>query len=121
MELRKFLSSTTELSNCEGPQDHVVLSSRVRLARNVTGRPFPGRAKKASRVETCEFIQPAIAAASAMRDTRSWTSVVPSGPVTAPISRSSVRTSPEKPSCPRRMSESQVFEKVAGWLASTEG
>ena len=67
MELRKFLSSTTELSNCEGPQDHVVLSSRVRLARNVTGRPFPGRAKKASRVETCEFIQPAIAAASAMR------------------------------------------------------
>ncbi|HIG81337.1 MAG TPA: ATP--guanido phosphotransferase, partial [Verrucomicrobiales bacterium] len=55
MELRKFLSSTTDLSNCEGPQDHVVLSSRVRLARNVTGRPFPGRAKKASRVETCEF------------------------------------------------------------------
>ena len=67
MELRNFLSSTTELSNCEGPQDHVVLSSRVRLARNVKGRPFPGRAKKASRIETCEFIQPAIAAASAMR------------------------------------------------------
>ena len=67
MELRKFLSSTTDLSTCEGPQDHVVLSSRVRLARNVTGRPFPGRAKKASRVETCQFIQPAIAAASLMR------------------------------------------------------
>ena len=67
MELRKFLSSTTDLSTSEGPQDHVVLSSRVRLARNVTGRPFPGRAKKASRVETCQFIQPAIAAASLMR------------------------------------------------------
>ena len=62
-----FLTSAGELAAQEGPEDHVVLSSRVRLARNLSGVTFPGRAKKASRVETCKLILPVVSAASAMR------------------------------------------------------
>jgi len=62
-----FLTSAEELAAQEGPEDHVVLSSRVRLARNLSGVTFPGRAKKVSRVETCKLITPVVSAASAMR------------------------------------------------------
>ena len=67
MELLDFLTPSDELSANGGPEDHIVLSSRVRLARNISGVPFPGRAKKASREETCEAIKPSVSGASAMR------------------------------------------------------
>jgi len=67
MELLNFLTSSAELSSGSGPEDHVVLSSRVRLARNVNGIPFPGRAKKKVRQEACDTIKPLVSAASAMR------------------------------------------------------
>ena len=67
MELLDFLTPSDELSASGGPEDHVVLSSRVRLARNISGVPFPGRAKKASREETCAAIKPPVSGASAMR------------------------------------------------------
>ena len=67
MGVMDFLTSAGELAAQEGPEDHVVLSSRVRLARNLSGVTFPGRAKKASRVETCKLILPVVSAASAMR------------------------------------------------------
>jgi protein arginine kinase len=67
MELLDFLTPSGELSANGGPEDHVVLSSRVRLARNISGVPFPGRAKKASREETCAAIKPPVSGASAMR------------------------------------------------------
>ena len=67
MGVLDFLTSAGELASQEGPEDHVVLSSRVRLARNLSGVTFPGRAKKASRVETCKLILPVVSAASAMR------------------------------------------------------
>ena len=43
MELLDFLTPSDELSANGGPEDHIVLSSRVRLARNISGVPFPGR------------------------------------------------------------------------------
>jgi len=67
MELLDFLTPSDELSAVSGPEDHVVLSSRVRLARNVNGVPFPGRAKKQARQETCDKIKPLVFASSAMR------------------------------------------------------
>ena len=67
MGVMDFLTSAGELAAQEGPEDHVVLSSRVRLARNLSRVTFPGRAKKASRVETCKLILPVVSAASAMR------------------------------------------------------
>ena len=63
----EFLTSPGEFASQDGPEDHVVLSSRVRLARNLSGVTFPGRAKKASRIETCNLIMPVVSAASAMR------------------------------------------------------
>ena len=42
MELLDFLTPSDEISANGGPEDHVVLSSRVRLARNISGVPFPG-------------------------------------------------------------------------------
>ena len=67
MELLDFLTPSDELSAVSGPEDHVVLSSRVRLARNVNEVPFPGRAKKQARQETCDKIKPLVFASSAMR------------------------------------------------------
>jgi len=44
------------------------MSSRVRLARNVVGMPFPGWAKKTERVKALETIGPAIEALPQMSD-----------------------------------------------------
>ena len=46
MDLNDFLSNAAKFAERESKDDHVVLSSRVRLARNVSGRTFPGRAKR---------------------------------------------------------------------------
>ncbi len=57
MNIHEFLSTPLESCQRAGPHDGVVLSSRVRLARNVRAVPFPGRAKKSERVKSCEFIR----------------------------------------------------------------
>src|SRR5256885_2214250 len=44
----------------EGPHDRIVMSSRVRLARNLKGFSFPGWAKKADRVKALEVVRPAV-------------------------------------------------------------
>ncbi|MSU44037.1 MAG: protein arginine kinase [Pedosphaera sp.] len=67
MNLYDFLSTTQEMAENRGPHDHVVLSSRVRLARNLKGHPFPGRAKKSDRVEACELISAQVAGLASMR------------------------------------------------------
>lgn len=43
-----------------GPRSRVVVSSRVRLARNLAGHPFPGWAKKAERQAVLQKIQAAV-------------------------------------------------------------
>ena len=45
----------------------IVISSRVRLARNVKDFPFPGWLKKADRLKLLETIQPAVTDLPAMR------------------------------------------------------
>ena len=42
-----------------GPESHLVLSTRVRLARNLAGRAFPGRAPDADRAEVLEEVRAA--------------------------------------------------------------
>ncbi|MEC8929163.1 MAG: protein arginine kinase [Verrucomicrobiota bacterium] len=66
-DLHDFLEKSASKKPTEGPQDHVVLSSRVRLARNLGGRAFPGRARKAERAEMLEQIHPSVEVLSAMR------------------------------------------------------
>ena len=60
MTLQEFLTSPVETARRAGPHDRIVLSSRVRLARNVRGVSFPGWAKKAERIKTLETIRPAV-------------------------------------------------------------
>lgn len=60
MNLDHFLISAAECAQRKGPHDRIVLSSRVRLARNIKEGVFPGRAKKPERVRVMELIQPAV-------------------------------------------------------------
>ena len=60
MNISEFLSSPAELCQREGPNDRIVMSSRIRLARNLRGFPFPGWAKKADRVKALELMRPAV-------------------------------------------------------------
>lgn len=54
------ISTPAEASRREGPHSRIVLSSRVRLARNVKNWPFPGYAKKPDRIEALKTIRPAV-------------------------------------------------------------
>jgi protein arginine kinase len=60
MDIHEFLTSPAESSKRSGPHDRIVMSSRVRLARNVRGLAFPGWAKKQERVRALEAIRPAV-------------------------------------------------------------
>jgi protein arginine kinase len=60
MTIQEFLRSPVETARRAGPHDRIVLSSRVRLARNLRGVAFPGWAKKAERIKTLEVIRPAV-------------------------------------------------------------
>jgi protein arginine kinase len=68
MTLDEFLSPPAETARREGPHNRIVLSSRVRLARNLAGLPFPGWAKKADRLKSLETIRPAVLSLSQMSD-----------------------------------------------------
>lgn len=60
MSIHEFLTPPAESARREGPYNRIVLSSRVRLARNLKGIPFPGWAKKPDRVKSLELIRPAV-------------------------------------------------------------
>src|SRR5918999_140701 len=60
MNIHEFLAAPAEASRREGPHTRIVMSSRVRLARNLKNMPFPGWAKKADRVKALEQIRPAV-------------------------------------------------------------
>src|SRR5437870_10507267 len=58
--IHEFLATAAQSCKREGPHDRIVMSSRVRLARNLQGIPFPGWAKKPDRVKALELIRPAV-------------------------------------------------------------
>jgi protein arginine kinase len=68
MNLLDFLITPAETARRRGPQDGIVSSSRVRLARNLHGLPFPGWAKKPDRLRALETIRPAVEAQPQMAD-----------------------------------------------------
>lgn len=67
-DLHSFLISPAEAAQQHGPHDRIVMSSRVRLARNLRGASFPGWAKKPERVKVLETIQPAVCSVPEMTD-----------------------------------------------------
>jgi len=68
MDLHQFLISPAESARRHGPHDRIVASSRVRLARNLSGLPFPGWAKKPERLRALETIRPAVQSLPVMAD-----------------------------------------------------
>lgn len=68
VDLKKFLASPAETAQRKGPHDRIVMSSRVRLARNVKDAAFPGWAKKPERIRVLEMVQPAVAKVPEMGD-----------------------------------------------------
>ena len=58
-DINQFLAAPAETARRKGPHDRIVMSSRVRLARNVRDAAFAGWGKKTERVRVFEMIQPA--------------------------------------------------------------
>ena len=67
-DIHAFLSPPAEMARRHGPHDRIVMSSRVRLARNLRDAVFPGWAKKPERVRVLELIRPAIESLPEMKD-----------------------------------------------------
>lgn len=68
MNLHEFLISPAESARQHGPHDRIVMSSRVRLARNIKDAAFPGWAKKPERVRVLDLIRPAVESLPEMKD-----------------------------------------------------
>lgn len=60
MKFSRIIASTGEWLTGDGPHRNIVVSSRVRLARNLRDKPFPGWAKKAERIEVMKLVKDAV-------------------------------------------------------------
>lgn len=68
MDLHQFLIPPADSARRKGPHDRIVMSSRVRLARNIKDAAFPGWAKKPERIKVLETIRPAVHGLPEMKD-----------------------------------------------------
>jgi protein arginine kinase len=68
MTIHEFLEPPANTARRKGPHDRIVMSSRVRLARNLKDAAFPGWAKKPERVKILDIIRPAVATLPEMKD-----------------------------------------------------
>ena len=62
------MSNSGEWLRGEGPHHQIVVSSRVRLARNLRNRAFPGHAKKAERTAVLDMVKPCVERLPEMQD-----------------------------------------------------
>jgi protein arginine kinase len=60
VKITNLLKSSSEWIRGEGGGNRIVITSRIRLARNLDKHPFPGWAKKAEREKILDVIQPAV-------------------------------------------------------------
>jgi protein arginine kinase len=68
VKFANIMSNPGEWLRGEGPHHQIVVSSRVRLARNLRNRAFPGWAKKAERTAVLELIKPSVERLPDMQD-----------------------------------------------------
>lgn len=68
MNIHEFLVPPADTARRKGPHDRIVMSSRVRLARNLKDAAFPGWAKKPERVKVLDSIRPAVESLAEMKD-----------------------------------------------------
>jgi protein arginine kinase len=67
MTISALIDTPSELTDTASSKAAIVLMTRVRLARNLADRPFPGWAKAAQRQEVLETCRTAVAAMPAMK------------------------------------------------------
>jgi protein arginine kinase len=68
MPIHNILNTSGEWLRGEGPHHKIVVSSRVRLARNLKNFAFPGWAKKTERLQILDAIKPHVEALPEMND-----------------------------------------------------
>jgi protein arginine kinase len=68
MRIDDILAGQGEWLRGDGPHHQIVISSRVRLARNLRNHSFPGWAKKAERLQILEEIKPRVEELGEMQD-----------------------------------------------------
>ncbi|MBU0717834.1 MAG: ATP--guanido phosphotransferase, partial [Planctomycetes bacterium] len=68
MTLDDLARTTGEWLSCVGPLSDVVISSRIRLARNLAGYPFLSMASASERAEVYRVLSERIASTSVGRD-----------------------------------------------------
>jgi protein arginine kinase len=68
MPIHNILTNAGEWLRGEGPHSQIVVSSRVRLARNLRNHAFPGWAKKTERLQILETIKPRVEELPEMTD-----------------------------------------------------
>ncbi|HEX8295192.1 MAG TPA: protein arginine kinase [Chthoniobacteraceae bacterium] len=71
MPIHNILTNTGEWLRGDGPHHQIVISSRVRLARNLQKFAFPGWAKKTERLQILETIKPRVEELPEMADAHS--------------------------------------------------
>jgi protein arginine kinase len=67
MNISTLIDTPSELTDCTGPKCAIVLMTRVRLARNLAGRSFPGWADKDERAAVVETCRNAVSSAPQMK------------------------------------------------------
>jgi len=68
VRISDIFSDPGEWLRGDGPHRQIVISSRVRLARNLRNHAFPGWAKKGERLQILEEIKPRVEGLSEMQD-----------------------------------------------------
>lgn len=68
MRFSTLLKKPAEWMRTAGPRDDIVMTSRVRLARNLEGHPFPGFTEASMRLELHDLIRPALEDLPEMKD-----------------------------------------------------
>jgi len=67
MTIASLIATPSELTDSTSSKTAIVLMTRIRLARNLAGNPFPGWAKPAQRAQILETCRAAVAATSPMK------------------------------------------------------
>ncbi|MFZ5494010.1 MAG: protein arginine kinase [Verrucomicrobiota bacterium] len=67
MKINELIDSPSELTDASASKSAVVLMTRIRLARNLAGQPFPGWAREAQRKEIRDRCMQAVAALPQMK------------------------------------------------------
>ncbi len=67
MDIASLIATPSELTDSGSSKSAIVLMTRIRLARNLSGKPFPGWARPPQRQEVLELCREAIANVACMK------------------------------------------------------